>query len=498
MGRHIFFIISLAVIPLAARVDAEVRLPTVFGDHMVLQRNQPLPIWGWAAPGESITVAFEKETRRTTADSDGKWLVRFAPQQATTQPLTLTVKGTNTITLTDILIGEVWLCSGQSNMHWPLKKAANGETEIASASLPNLRLLNLRGNPYPDNREFDEQELASCTPEKYLTGSWAVAAPQSAAEFSAVAFYFGRELLDTLNVPIGLIHNAIGGTPTEAWISEHTLQNDPALKPLLTNWFSNELIHSFCRERASVNLRRGPSTARHPYQPGFMYEAGIAPLIPFALRGVIWYQGESNAHNVALHDKLFPALITEWRRAWGQGDFPFLFVQLPNMGTERGYAAQLWPEFRESQARALRIAKTGMAVTIDIGDPADVHPRNKRDVGHRLALLARARVYGEKIEDSGPALKVVRIERQKLRLSFSHTTGGLKARNDEALTGFEVAGANGAFVSAQVKLEGDEIIVFSSRAVNPVAVRYGFAPNPRCNLVNGAGLPASPFRARMK
>jgi sialate O-acetylesterase len=277
LGRHILFIILLAVFPLTARVDAEVRLPTVFGDHMVLQRNHPLPIWGWAAPGESLTVTLANETRRTTADPSGKWLVKFAPRQANNQPITLTVSASNTITLTDILIGEVWLCSGQSNMHWPLKKAVNSEVEAASANLPKLRLLNLRGNPYPDNREFDEQELANCAPEKYLTGSWSVCNPQTDADFSAVAFYFGRELLDTLKVPIGLIHNAIGGTPTEAWLSEHTLQNDPALKPLLTNWFSNELIHSFCRERAAINLRRGlaeakqmnDAVARHPYQPGF-------------------------------------------------------------------------------------------------------------------------------------------------------------------------------------------------------------------------------------
>jgi sialate O-acetylesterase len=229
-----------------------------------------------------------------------------------------------------------------------------------------------------------------------------------------------------------------------------------------------------------------------------MYEAGIAPLAPFSMRGVIWYQGESNAHNAAPHDKLFPALIADWRRAWGQGDFPFLYVQLPNMGTERGYPAERWPEFRESQLHALRIPNTGLAVTIDIGDPADVHPRNKREVGYRLALLARARVYGEKIEYSGPVLKAVRVDGKKLRLSFSHTTGGLRARNDEELTGFEAAGTDGVFVPAQARLERDEIIVLSSQAVKPMAVRYGFAPNPVCNLVNGAGLPASPFRVIVK
>lgn len=495
-------LVMIAMLSCVATVSAEVRLPAIFGNHMVLQRNQPLPVWGRAAPGERITVTLANQTQRTTADSAGKCLVRFAPRPASSQPLTLTVAASNTIILTDILIGEVWLCSGQSNMHWPLRKAANGEAEAASANLPKLRLLNLRGNPYPDNREFDEQELATSAPEKYLTGKWDVSTPETAADFSAVAYYFGRELLTKLNVPVGLIHNAIGGTPIEAWISRDSLNADPSLRPMFDNWFANELIHSFCRERAGVNLRRlmnEKTTAspqlRHPYQPGFMYEAGIAPLAPYAMRGVIWYQGESNAHNASLHDKLFPLLIAEWRRLWKQGDFPFLYVQLPNMGTEKGYAAERWPEFRASQARSLRIPNTGMAVTIDIGDPADVHPRNKREVGHRLALRARARVYGEKIEYSGPMLKAVSRESHGLRLRFNHAAG-LTARGGGELRGFELSDKNGVH-PATARIAGRTVIISSPTASEPAEVRYAWRPNPDCNLVNGAGLSASPFRTTL-
>jgi sialate O-acetylesterase len=502
MLRHFIttFLMVTFQLLLAAIAVAEVKLPQVLGEHMVLQRDQPITLWGTASPGEEVSVTLGQETQKTVTDPHGHWLVRMNPRPASDQPTTLTVAASNTITLTDVLIGEVWLCSGQSNMHWPIKQSDDGEADAAHANLPNVRLLNLRGSPYPNGREFTEQELATCKPEKYLSGNWAACSTETASEFSAVAFYFGRELHGKLNVPVGLIHNAIGGTPTEAWISREALESDPALRPLLGDWFNNELVHSFCRDRAAFNLREAIDKKvldkrqyRHPYQPGFMFEAGIAPLAPFSIRGVIWYQGESNAHNSSLHDKLLPALIAEWRRVWGQGDFPFLYVQLPNIAS-----VEEWPEFRESQRRASRIAHTGMAVTIDIGDPADVHPRRKGEVGHRLALLARAMAYGEEIEFSGPRLEAVIAAGNRLRLSFSHTAGGLMTKDNEEFGGFEVAGSDNVFAPATAEREGDEIILFSSQVEEPVAVRYAFTPNPRCVLVNGDRLPASPFTAHLR
>ena len=479
---------------------SEVILPDVFGDHMVLQQNQPIFVWGTASKGETVAVTLGNETQSSVADPSGYWRVKLAPRGADEKPVSMTVKASNTVIFHDILIGEVWLCSGQSNMHWPLKQANQGTDAIASANLKGLRLLNMRGKPYGNGREFSDDEIANCTPKKYLTGKWAISSPQSAADFSAVAMFFGRELLEKHKVPIGLIHNAIGGTPTEAWIQRKTLIADPLLKPLTeNNWFTNELVHGFCRDRASLNLNRklmdaktDPARLEHPYQPGFMYESGIAPIAGYGIRGVIWYQGESNAHNAALHDRLFPSLIADWRSVWQEGDFPFLYVQLPNIATAN------WQEFRESQRRALQIPNTGMAVTIDIGDPDNVHPPEKQIVGHRLALMARAKVYNEDIEYSGPTLQSIQAEGDTLRLRFLHCAGGLKTTNNEALTGFEVAGRDHLFKPAMATIKGSEIVLTGASVVKPVAVRYAFASNPDCNLRNQSNLPASPFIEEVK
>ncbi len=479
---------------------SEVILPPIFSDHMVLQRDQPIPIWGTASAGEKVSVTLGNETLMTVADQNGIWQVKLAPRVANKNPVSLILVGSNSMTINDILIGEVWVCSGQSNMHWPLKQANQGAEAIAAANLPNLRLLNMRGNPYGNGREFSDIEIANCTPEKYLTGKWAISSPQSAVDFSAVAMFFGLELLEKQKVPIGLIHNAIGGTPTEAWISRKSLIANPILKPLTeNNWFKNELVHGFCRDRASLNLKRklidpkvDPASLQHPYQSGFMYESGIAPIAGYGIRGVIWYQGESNAHNPALHDQLFQALVAEWRSAWNQGDFPFLYVQLPNIATAN------WAEFRESQRRALKIPNTGMAVTIDIGEPADVHPPEKREVGHRLALIARAKIYGEKIEYSGPTFQSIEAEGDSLRLRFVHCSGGFKTSDNKDLTGFEVAGKDRIFMPATAIIKGSEILVTSVSVVKPVEVRYGYASNPECNLRNLANLPASPFIEKVK
>jgi len=492
----------LAIAPFAigwlagSYAQAKVRLPDVFGDHMVLQRERPISIWGLADAGEAITVSLDGETVHATAERSGHWRVSLKPRLANSLPSTLVVEASNRITCNDILVGDVWMCSGQSNMHWPLRSAAGGGAAAAAANLPQLRLLNLRGAAYPSGRKFTESERSKCSPSKYLHGSWQACTPNEAADFSAVAFFFGTEIHTTQGVPIGLIHNAIGGTPTEAWISRESLAADDQLRPLLDGWFENEMVHSFCRQRALVNLLGAePQSSeaargmRHPYMPGFMYEAGIEPLAPFALRGVLWYQGESNAHNPPLHTQLFTKLISHWRHAWHDAELPFLFVQLPNL---EGSNATLWPELRESQRSALRLPQTAMAVTIDLGNPADVHPIEKREVGHRLALLARHMVYGESIECSGPKLEAITIKGAEMQLRFGHVAGGLATKNDQPLTGFEVAGADGVFLPAQARLENAQVMLRSPVA-QPEWVRFGFSPNPVCHLVNQAGLVASPF-----
>jgi len=494
---HMFIIRMILLLTVAQPILlAKVQLPSVFGDHMVLQRAQPIPVWGTAAPGEMVTIRLGHESHKTMTDSHGSWRVRLSAREATETPLQMVVEGENVISFDDILIGEVWLCSGQSNMHWPLKLAVEGPALAASAKSPNMRILNLRGNPYTNGREFTDQELQKLTPEKYLTGAWARATPDNLPDFSAVAFFFGRELQEKLNVPIGLIHNAIGGTPTESWVSPDSLRTNQRLKPLLEkNWFQQELVHSFCRDRAALNLRRLKSglnekdvSIEHPYKPGFMYRSGIASIAPFAIRGAIWYQGESNAHNPSLHQELFKTLVADWRRAWAQGDFPFYFVQLPNFEKAQG-----WPEFRESQRRGLAIPNTAMAVTIDQGDPADVHPPEKREVGHRLALIARALSYGENVEYSGPTLKSIHKENKRLRLKFLHVQGGLTTLDKTAFQGFEISGKDRVFIPALSRIEGDEIVLEHPDVENPFGVRYGFAQNPHCNMANQSNLPASPF-----
>ena len=505
--RDIFSFV-LALILVTAPSVADVELAKVFGDHMALQRGSLVPIWGRADPSEEVAVAFRGQTVTTGADGSGRWRVNVLSGRAG-GPFQLVVEGKNRIELSDVLVGEVWVCSGQSNMRWSLQGAESGGAEIPKADYPNIRFLDLKGTAYPGDHVFTDEDLANCTTDRYFAGAWAACTPETAKDFSAVAYFFGRELHKALDVPIGLIHNAVGGAPTEAWISRSSLYAHPRFRPMLADWLDNEMNHSWVRERAGKNLaawveaaerarsegKTPPPRPHHPYEPGFLFDAGIAPLIPFAFRGAIWYQGESNGHDPLLHEELFTALTNDWRRAWGQGTFPFLYVQLPGMGTEKGYPAEKWPEFREGQLRALGIPNTAMAVTIDIGHPTDIHPKNKRDVGHRLALAARARVYGEDVVYSGPVFRSMEKESAALRLRFRHVGGGLTARGGGELVGFEVFGEDGTSHTATAETEGGEILVSNPEVPSPVAVRYAWAPFPDCNLVNQEGLPASPFRA---
>jgi len=498
---------------LTSSAHADVTPAKVFGPGMVLQRDRPAPVWGTAFPGDTVTVTFAGQTRKAIADKNGNWRITMDALKPSSKARPLAVQSEmedRKLEIGNVLVGDVWVCSGQSNMAFALRSAASAKTELPAAKHPDIRLLHMIQGTTGGRSVYGPKELARCTPEKYFEGTWTACTPETAKNFSAVAYFFGRDVHKATGVPVGLIHNAVGGTPTEAWMSRATLHADPQFRELLKDWPASKQLHPFMAERSSIHLKAwreaaekakaaghpAPPMPGHPFKPAFLYEAGIVPLMPFAIRGVIWYQGESNSTNPKLHERLFPAMIRDWRKGWGQGDFPFLFVQLPGMGTSKGYRAEKWPEFREGQAKALSLPHTGMAVTIDVGNPTNVHPRNKRTVGQRLALIARARVYGENVVCSGPVLKsLATMDGGGVKLTFDCVGGGLAVRGGGKLKGFETAGRDGKFTSAKAAIQGNTVIL--TTAGTPVAVRYAWAPFPDANLISKEGLPAAPFRAKI-
>jgi sialate O-acetylesterase len=462
---------------------------------MVLQRNLPIHIWGKAAPAENVTVTFRTETRSAMADDLGRWEVFLSPVAAG-GPFELAVRGTNAIILHNVLMGDVWVASGQSNMEFRMRELDNAPAEIAVAKFPRIHFLRVK-------RTYSEYPLPDAT----LDQPWSECGPESVREFSAVAYYFAREIQEKEKVPIGIIESAWGGTVAEAWTSLHALSSDPALMPVfaararMMDDYSKYLLVQQKQQAAEEMARAAGTTPPTPiswrpnppmWAPAELYNAMIAPLTPYSIRGVIWYQGESNSKldRAPIYERLFQTLIKDWRAQWAQGDLPFLYVQISAF---KSTAEEDWPTIREAQRRALILRNTAMAVTIDIGDPGDVHPKNKRDVGHRLALAARATVYGESIEYSGPLFRQATAEGQTLRVWFDHATS-LQAKGGP-LTGFEVAGPDGKFVPAQARIDGTTVLVSSPAVPSPVSVRYGWANSPECNLFNQEGQPASPFRS---
>lgn len=442
----------------AAEVAAAVRLPKVLADNMVVQRGQPLPIWGWASKDEEVTVVVAGQSQTTKADANGRWRVTLDKLEVG-EPLEMTVSGSsgNSITLKNILVGEVWLCSGQSNMEMGLGMCDNAKEEIAAADHPQMRLFHVAHTKLADPGDDVEGSWTLCSPKSFSLTGW--------GGFSAAAYYFGRELHKELGVPIGLIQSTWGGTPAEYWTSRAALEANPLLQPLANQNDSSAL-----------------------------YNGMIAPLIPYGIRGVIWYQGESNVGHARQYQILFPAMIASWRSNWRQGDFPFGFVQIApfRYGKQDPVACA---ELREAQQMTLRASpNTGMVVTMDIGDVKDIHPKNKRDVGRRLALWALTQVYGRDGVYSGPAYKSMRIEGNKIRLAFDHVGEGLIARDGQALTDFVIAGEDQKFVPATATIEKDTIVVCSETVQRPVAVRYAWRDDAMPNLANKEGLPASPFR----
>jgi sialate O-acetylesterase len=651
--RFFRLMLLFCVLVVAISADAEVRLPAIISDNLVLQQGTKVRIWGNANAGEHVAVTFDKKTSNITADAQGRWQVLIGPFKAG-GPYELTVKGDNVLTIKNVLVGEVWLCSGQSNMEWPLVNTTGGAEAVAQAKNPEIRL-------------FTVEKHTSTSPLTDVEGHWVVTTPDAAAHFSAVGYFFGRELYEHLKVPIGLINSSWGGTPAEAWTSHEALLSSPELKPILdryesslnalpetkatyaqalaqweeknlyidsgnkgealgyadpststTDWsqmdlpkqieaagllidgaiwfrkvvelpaewsgkdlvlnlppiddqdvtyFNGAKIGSIGREtpnsymvprkyvvpgslvRAGRNviavrvfdsageggfgrggaMSLGPAGAaesslislrgtwdykvelalepKHPdwgsrpeavgvsnqNNPSVLYNAMIAPLVPFAIRGAIWYQGESNAGRAYQYRTLFPIMIRNWRSAWGQ-EFPFYFVQLANWHASKAQPDESdWAELREAQTMTLREPQTGMAVIIDIGDENDIHPRNKLDVGRRLAAWALAGTYGQKVIPSGPLFDKYTIEGDKVRIRFKYGSG-LKTIDGGPVKGFAIAGEDHRFVWADARIDGDTVIVSSPTVPKPVAVRYGWADNPIANLYNNAGLPASPFR----
>jgi len=481
---------------------ADVRVSSLFADHMVLQRDRPLRIWGKADPAEPVTVRFRQQSVATTTDDTGRWSVMLQPEPAG-GPHELTVAGRNTIRIGDVLVGDVWVASGQSNMVWRLDQSNHSAQEIAAANYPQIRF-------------YQVQNSTSPVPLDDVKAAWRVCTPQDAGVFSGVGYFFARHLHQKLNVPVAILQSAWGGTPAESWISMTGLASDPALISVYADWAERVENYPVNQSRYEVQLKEwetasarakaegrpgparpaAPAGPTHPHLPSALYNAMIHPLTPYAIRGASLYQGENNAtrNRAYVYRRLFPALIQDWRRIWGQGDFPFLFVQLANYAKTNN---SQWAELREAQLMTLQLANTGMAVTIDIGEAQDIHPKNKQDVGLRLAFAARAIAYGEKVEYSGPLYRQIAIEGDTARVYFDHAGSGLMAKGGADLTGFEIAGADRRYVPAQARIEGATVVVSSPEVSRPVHVRYAWADNPSCNLYNGDGLPASPFRSEI-
>ncbi len=491
---------------------ADVRLPALFGPNMVLQRQQSIPVFGTADAGEMVTVRLAQDSATTRAGADGKWMVRLPAREAAID-LQLTIQGKNLISLPNVAVGEVWIASGQSNMEypvtgWPDGAGRNATAEIAAANYPNIRLFTVAHNP-------------SATPQNDVKGNWAGTTPATVARFSGVAYYFGRELHQKLNVPIGIIHSSWGGTAAESWTSREALANLTGVTPGYDGWQSGEvkkLTDAYAASMAKYQTDLAtwqvasdaakaanapippkpiePKQAASAFSPSTLFNGMISPLMPFGIKGVIWYQGESNSGRADQYGTLFPAMIRDWRARWGQGNFPFYWVQLANyQAVQKEPAEGGWAVIREAQTLTLQLPRTGQALAIDLADkdnPGDIHPKNKLDVGKRLALLALNREYGQKTVDSGPMFAEMTAQGNKARLTFQNAEG-LNARG-EKLLGFAISGADGVWKWADASIDGNQIVVSSAAVSSPVAVRYGWASNPVGNLYNGAGLPTVPFR----
>ena len=495
---------------------AQVKLPAVFSNDMVLQSGKPVKIWGTAAAGERVTVSFGKQKKQTKANETGNWQVVLNNLTASAEPASMVITASNNITIKNILVGEVWICSGQSNMDMTVAKedrywcgVFNEDEEVAAANYPLIRV-------------FDTDFTPSATPQNNVTGKWETVSPQTIGHLSAVAYFFARAVQHKMKVPIGLITTAYGASTAEAWVREEALVKEAVCKPLVDS-FKRKLEKYLTDTAAKIKYAaaqekwklaadsakaagknpprspRNPDPVRDQHNASVLWNGMVKGLVPYTIRGALWYQGESNSPTAKIYRQIMETLITDWRQQWGQGNFPFLYVQLANIGkTYDSLPAKGGSEAvkREAQLLNLSIPNTAMAVAIDNADPTDmnnVHPKNKQEIGKRLALAALATTYNEKIVYSGPIYDKMEISGSSIKLYFNHTGSGLITK-DDGLKGFAIAGADEKFVWATAKIESNTVTVSSSGITNPVAVRYGWGNNPPTSLYNKENLPASPFR----
>jgi sialate O-acetylesterase len=436
----------------AASARAAIEPNALFSDNTVLQQKAKVPVWGTTDQNEKVTVSFAGQ-EVSAMPKDGRWRVELAPLAAGGPHVMTIAQGQHKVEVKNVLVGEVWICGGQSNMQWALKQSDGGSDAIAKSANDNTRL-------------FTVPRKGSDKPESNVVGAWVAAGPETVGDFSAVGYFFGRDLQKQLGVPLGLIASNVGGTAAEQWMSKESIESHPDLKDI-----------------------------SKPQGASMLYNSMIAPLAPYAIAGAIWYQGESNASRSFQYRKLLPAMIKNWRDTFGQGDFPFLIVQIaPYQAIVQEPSDSVWAEIRDAQLNVSQnVPKTSLIVTTDVGDERDIHPRRKEPVGARLALAARAVAYGEKIEYSGPMYDGMKVHGAKATLHMTHAGGGLVAK-DGPLSGFTIAGEDQKFHAANATIDGDSIVVSSDKVPSPVAVRYGWAAYPVVNLWNKEGLPASPFR----
>jgi sialate O-acetylesterase len=487
--RFLFsLIIAACVLPLS---QAKIKLAPLFTDHAVLQRDKPVPVWGTAEAGETVTVKFHEQACSVQAGADGRWMAWLPSLPAQSAGADLSATGTSVVTLHDVVVGEVWLCSGQSNMTFPLRRADHAEEVVAAAHLPLIR-------------QFTAVQTTAAQPQESGRGGWQICSPEVAGHFTAVGFFFGQELAEKLRVPIGIVESAWGGTPIEAWIGAESLASDPKFQVVHDRWQADLAARPKNQAAYEALLRAWkaggkasptptlPGNLRPSSGPSSLFNGMINPLFPYALRGVLWYQGEANAGRASEYHALLAALITEWRARFGQGNLPFYWVSLPKF--KSGGDGLSWARLRDALTQTLALPATGQAVAIDVGDPGNVHPTHKQPVGHRLALLAEAEQYGLPVDCCGPTFAGAAPEGSALRVRFAHAGGGLVVSGG-SLQAFEVAGADRKFFPAAARLDGEAVVVSSPRVPAPAAVRYAWSDAPEAHLYNRAGLPALPFHS---
>lgn len=496
-------LILVCFLILVSCLRAELKLPAVIGDHMVLQQKQANPIWGWDTPGTKITVTFAGQRHKAVAGTDGKWTVKLDPVAANAAPQTLTIKGSSSRKIEDVLVGEVWMCSGQSNMQWEFQNTYTGDVEGAATKHPNLRLISVP--------QVGTQEL-----QNDFKGQWEAANPETVKKFSAIGLIYGRYLHEILGVPVGLIDNAWGGSSAEAWIRRTTIEQDPRFKLLMESAVKQETtllsaegkaafeasLAKWKADSAKAKAENKPAP-RQPgdwltgnHRPGNIFAGVVHPTLGYGIKGVIWYQGESNAGRAYEYAELFPFMIEQWRKEQGQGDFSFYWVQLADFKAEKAEPGESdWAELRETQTKTLRLPNTGQAVIIDLGEGRDIHPRNKYDVATRLVRWALVKDYGMKFPYRSPEYRSLAIAGNKATVTLDCFGSTLRAFDVADPVGFAICGADKVWHWATGKIIGDnQVEVWSDAVAAPVAVRYAWADNPRCNLFSKEGLPVTPFR----